>query len=489
MLKVDRTQNFLADVIILFLSILIFYLGMATVGFTYFSTNILQDLVKNWQTQPLIDIKVGLGECPLDYEPIVRDIWPGTVIGCDCSNTLFGSLKSGKCKSKGDTWCSNVSPIPPLELNLWEGTLICGKRHRENYLYFLRQKIFGGCPIGMKLCGKLDNKNKDYCVKNDEPCLINSILIEKTNANSLNSVQLGYGKFLTYSTSLKDPSIPIQVQLKSSEGQVCIDPNQINSHGKPYLLMNTNTYGYFCTNSLDQSFFDDRFKLIDQSTLGEFYDDNKLTPILHLLPQFQFNNTQQLDLYSRGYLGWSESCLNDPDLSPENLIYSAEKLPKLLTLQRIVYLFSIIYLPFMIILFFTKICCVFYEKDNREASVNLQRCEAVNFIFILLGVVACIVTFSNGNSLGNFFVALKESNCGDHYTNEALFSLGDNLLANISKNKTSMILYMLTLLVIMANMAIMQFKAPEVDLISEDTQKYIEMEAIEKIDEKKEKST
>jgi hypothetical protein len=490
MLKVDRNQNLIADGIILFLAVLIFYYGITTVGFTYFSTNVLYDLVKNWKTRPLIDIKLGNGICPLSYEPILKDVWPGTVIGCDCSGTLFGSLKTGKCKSKGDAWCSNVSPIPPLELNLWEGTLICGKRHPKNYLYFLKQKIFGGCPLGMKLCGKLDNKNKDYCVNNDEQCLINKILIQNTSTNSALSLQLGYGKFLTFSTSTNDPSIPVQIQLKSSEGQVCLDPNQINSHGKPYLLMNSNTYSYFCTNSLDQSFYDDRYKQIDQSTVGEFYDDNKLSQILHLLPQYQFTNTEQLNLYSRGYLGWSESCLNDPELSPENLILSSEKLPKLLTLQTVVYYFSIIYLPFMIILFLTKLCTVFYENDNRTASSNLQRCEAVNFIFLLLGAVACIVTFSNGNSLGNFFVALKQSNCGDHYTDEALFSLGDNLHSNISKNKTSMIFYMLTLLVIICNMAIMQFKASDIDLISEDANNYVEMDAnIVKIEEeKKEKS-
>jgi hypothetical protein len=268
------------------MALLIFYCGITSLGFTSFTTNILEDLINNWKQKPIVDIIEGKGICPILYEPLLKDVWPGTNKGCDCSADFFPFVYNRRCR-KDDYFCRNMSPIKPIELNIWDGVLLCAKRHTYNYLDLLKQDDRMGCPIGMKKCGKLDNTGKGYCVQENENCFVNKIVIN--NINEVGSIQLGYSKYFSFTTSDKS-SDSLIINSKISQGKVCLDPHEVNTNDKPYKLINEDEQQYYCTNNINSNYYDDRYKRVDSSPLHDYYNFNRLTPILSGLPLYPFPN-------------------------------------------------------------------------------------------------------------------------------------------------------------------------------------------------------
>jgi hypothetical protein len=121
-----------------------------------------------------------------------------------------------------------------------------------------------------------------------------------------------------------------------------------------------------------------------------------------------------------------------------------------------------------------------YEKNDAKAEEILKISDAINFVFVLLAVVICIITYSHGSNLSKFFNEIKGSYCGDDITNSALYLLGEQLESNIRKNWWSMFLYILTIIIIPLNLIIMHFRSNSDQLqtpTNEDN--YIELKDVE----------
>jgi hypothetical protein len=473
-MKVNRTQNLIADITIFVFALAIFYCGITTMSFSYFGEHILTDLVKNWNTHPVIDIVDSKGGCPTGYEPLLNDIWPGTVTGCYCPYILIGQhLSKGKCSSsQKKSSCGNVNPVGEIPLNNWDGVLLCAKRHPESYLYFARLGNNKGCEAGMKSCGRLDNLGKDYCVNPDENCFVNNISFSENS----NGIQLGYGKFFSFSFSTTDTNNSpddLIIDLRTSTGAMCIDPTEKNIDYKPYLLMDTTKVSYFCINKIDDKYFDDRYKLVDANNMNNYYNDNRLNIVMSVLPEYLPPPTNTMvSLYTRGYLGWKNSCLEHELLSPENVIASSEKIQRLNFYQYLLYLSAILYLIIMMVLLVIKLIFVTFNNNDSEAETALKIVDVVNFISIFFGLVVAIFAYSCGSNLINFFNALEVSDCGDYITNSSLAMLGNELGANVAKNKTSLWLYLITIVIIPLNIIIMLFTSKD-DNVNPDMMKYI----------------
>ncbi len=472
MFKVNRSQNLITDCLLLIMSAIIFYTGVTSVGFIYFSTNILEDMIRTWQLQPIEDIKEGKVTCPSTYEPLLLDYWPGTVSGCDCTWDLIPTIHRRRCNKDDSILCSTVTSRPQVSMNLWNGVLLCVKRHSENYLYFLSQRVTNtDCPNGMKFCGKLDGTNKNYCVKWDGSCFVNDISISSTLVQ--NSIALGYGKYLTFSRSDTNPNKKLVSEFTTSQGEVCLDPLQKNRKEKVYKLISNEKYSYFCTHSMNNEFYDNRFELIDTCPLADYYTYNGLDPVFKTLPMYPTpSNLQSISLNARGFVQWKENCLYDEQLSPENVILTYDKLKHIVDGQYYIYIFSIIYLPVVILLIIVKLIFVIFQEDDEVGSTALKLTDGVNFLFVFLGMLFSISTYWTGSYLVNFFLALQESNCGDDITNLAMYNLGEKLHSNIYKNRISMILYILTFIIIPLNIIIMHFRSPKLDFVEQDPSNY-----------------
>ena len=58
----------------------------------------ITDFKDNWFTLPIVDIRTAPSNCPPDYENLIKREWPGTVTGCDCteSNYYYEKLSEGE---------------------------------------------------------------------------------------------------------------------------------------------------------------------------------------------------------------------------------------------------------------------------------------------------------------------------------------------------------------------------------------------------------
>jgi hypothetical protein len=454
------------------MSAIILYTGVTSVGFIYFSTNILEDMIRNWQVHPIEDIREGKITCPAAYEPLVLDYWPGTVTGCDCTWDIIPTIYRRKCDKDDSIFCSTITSRPEISMNLWNGVLLCVKRYPENYLFFLSQRVTNtDCPNGMKFCGRLDGTNKNYCVNWDRSCFINDISISSTI--DINSIALGYGKYLTFSKSQTNPNKQIISEFTTSQGDVCLDPKQKNRKEKVYKLTNYDKYTYYCTHSLNNEFYDKRYELIDTCPLADYYSYNGLEPVFKTLPLYPMpSNIDNISLHARGFVQWKENCRYDEHLSPENVVLTYEKLKQVVDGQYFIYIFSIIYLPVVILLIFVKLIFVTFKDDDEVAATALKVTDGINFLFVFMGMLFSISTYWTGSYLVNFFLALKDSNCGDEITNIAMYNLGEKLHSNIYKNQISMILYVLTFIIIPLNIIIMHLRSPKSDFVEQDPNNY-----------------
>jgi hypothetical protein len=487
-MKVDRLQNTIADIIILIMAIIILLCGYNTISFSYFGTNILSDLVANWKKRPITDIKIGQGSCPPSYEPLYEDIWLGTVEGCFCND---GTIEKGKCSSKKSSRCKTIPPIEQVTLHNWDGVLLCAKRYDKDYLFFSKFNSRIGCGLDDKICSRLDNLGKSYCVGPSEECFVNDIVIESIELNpndiySINSnyvesnknkVGLGLGKILKFSRDDYSGNDVI-VDIKSSIGSVCIDPLEKNINYQPYELIDTSTYKYHCTNKIYDTLYDERYKMIDQMDINDYYNLNMMTPLLNSLPAYNKPDPRtKIELYRRGYLGWRESCVKDEYVSPTNINDSLNKLRTLNFYQFSIYVTSMLYFVLMAGLFIYKLNNVLLNNDDSSAETIILNSDAINFVGILIGLLFAILAYTTGSGLVSFFVALRDSDCGDHITNKILFSFGDELNNNISKNFTSLILYIVTMILIPLNLILMNYRNPSEANVEMDNYMLLPVEA------------
>lgn len=308
--------TFIGFVICIIMSIAIFIYGI----FIYYQVSeydhSVEELVSNWKSYPIVDIKTFPNECPAGYETLIRGGWPGTVEGCICTSTwnpLLSNFTKGSCSSIDiKNGCSKVLPQSYIGCSKFYSNNVCGLRQGLNFVDTKRPSGSGlnsTCPTGFRLCGKGDS-NTNYCVKADGKWPITDVYIGNGNG----TIKLGYsvaplsdGRYIGFTDSFS--ALPV-VDFKITEGKVCVDQEQqMKSEGREiYKLMNE-TYGE-CTTKVSGNSTDPEYIMIDNIKENRLFNDNNVTKVIQSLPNYNQNDSAKYDwnLFYTRYYPWNIDC-------------------------------------------------------------------------------------------------------------------------------------------------------------------------------------
>lgn len=193
--------------------------------------------------------------CPSGYTPLMEDIWPGTVDGCNCKVITNSSvpvqyanqINRMTCTSLMlKTGCKNVPQISQKELFYWQGVFLCGKTGQKNYQYYYKNvgdKNLNStsCPVGFKQCGVLDSIGNLLCEEGSQDCPVNKLLIKyvwEDEPKDYNYTKLRVDNNKSVYSTNQAIGEKVLTEVKLSEGSVCIHPGEINHQFnlKQYIL-------------------------------------------------------------------------------------------------------------------------------------------------------------------------------------------------------------------------------------------------------------
>ena len=130
-----------------------------------------------WKQYPIQNISLTKKE---GYEELVFFYLKGLKKGCDCYNTSqYGGFYEGKkCNYyQKNAGCIEITDDGGKGSKIYN-SIFYVSYYKENYLSLLSRNDFinGYCKYGYKRCGVLDNKNNQFCIKDEEEeCPINYI--------------------------------------------------------------------------------------------------------------------------------------------------------------------------------------------------------------------------------------------------------------------------------------------------------------------------
>jgi hypothetical protein len=440
---INRGIVIISDIVIGCLSIAV--LVISIIGYTslHFSNRAISDIIHNWDKLPILDIIDSKNGCTNDYITLVLDQWAGTVSGCNCVGRWSYRIpieNRNKLNKNTCSWnmtlagCTDVASLPPKDINKWRGTTFCVKKATKAFKDYINDSVPANkdCKNGMKQCGVLDTVNNKICISDQEQCPINQIYIninkDSPTDHVYKKIPLLNGFNLYFTNEAIDK--PIHVDLKLSEGQACLDPEQRNTQFNQYIL-DREYSNYDCTENIKGINLDNRYTKIDSYLKRDLYIDNGVYSYLFQLPYYPYGALEALvDFYNRPFIGWKNSCLNDEKFSPEGVNKVAKDLDDLDTKKLVVMIFAIIIMTYLIVKVVFK-----HIYFNNVALVNLLEGIFVilSFVIFIIAILCYKVASEYSNEWDNF-------NCGDDLTNLVFEDLGKKYYSN--KNYDMSILIM-----------------------------------------------
>ena len=133
-----------------------------------------------WKKKPIWKMKVlnvEETEEPKDMEKYSLGVWPGTVQGCNCSQSYNQRYLTGECSNFNlVSKCVNVKEQDPKNIYNYIFKYFV-TYYDSDYLSLFsrveRNKNESKCKNGYKKCGSLDNMRNPFCVKEEEDCVMN----------------------------------------------------------------------------------------------------------------------------------------------------------------------------------------------------------------------------------------------------------------------------------------------------------------------------
>ncbi|CAD8057766.1 unnamed protein product [Paramecium primaurelia] len=264
-----------------------------------------------------------------EYSSLYEYYWPGTMIGCDCSEGFnFDLLQDQNIRNIDDFFkqsfmlgrvcsqemttrnCNTVDEQQPKVFNSWnDGSygrpfVLCARRNTGISI----QTNQSYCESENKtICGTGDNK---FCVPSDMSCPISDIgfttnpnfqNLRKLNDTKIGNIyDLGKGFYFYY---LKNTSNLPLVEFRVTESdKVCrrnknqnISPNRID-----YPLMTDRRKQ--CENT------DPLFKLIHSIDEEQYYLSNNVIYLQDKLPYFNIDTKYNWTMHSKTYIPWAPQC-------------------------------------------------------------------------------------------------------------------------------------------------------------------------------------
>lgn len=379
-----------------------------------FSVNYLSSIESSMQSQPIYNIKESQSECEANQQKLSFGLWPGTVGGCSCikkdgTGTLERNLCSESDSKKG---CTNVTAIEAIKYTNWKGKQFCYDNNKGNVSYsiLLKSSVNANetCPEGQKQCGLLDTLNHKLCVKNEESCPINYMIVNENETFTIEnttykftSIKLNDNKYLHYTNEAVDSYII--TQLSVSDGDICIDPSELNLKYETYLLNYYENYG--CSYKYDNTTYNENYKQVDKVNKYTLMNDNGIfakigTTDFYKPEELKANETY---LYQSPYMGIKKECINKLDITKDIIAKYKETIEKVLSKG------STIFYMIMIAFVIAGINHLIIIKINDFEKINMMIIK--NLIFVIYSFIIFIIEATAYSTLNN--ISIWNGDCTD----------------------------------------------------------------------------
>ena len=390
----------------------------------------IQNIGENWNKGPITSIVPRDYQCQPEEEKIIRDEWPGTTWGCDCSGkVLWGaSIRRGKCDRGEDSneyWCDDIRPIEPIPYTIWSGRVWCGQRLPYSYLDFKVARSAEQCPSLTKACGIIDTKKNVLCLDESLECPINKLrILQKRDAIPTDfnyKVELlDSEKRLIYTN--QNMAGEIIHEFKISQETPCIDTGYENMTIKPHILSEIHNR-YECPVIEDTGLtIDTRTEFIDSESYNKLLSQNGIEALLYRLPEYIApSDSVTTSLWSKDYYGISSDCRNEIKENSkkflEDLIKFEDRVQSIKTWVTATLITSAIgFVVFVVFLFLT----LFKGNENAGKPGFIQL-----GLFLLFGILLIIfsaLAISKSNNLPEEYKILEKNECSDAITEKIVSS-------------------------------------------------------------------
>ena len=426
--------------------IIIFICSIIYLTSTTFSTSFLREMNENFKGIPIYSLNSNCNN------PLVLGYWAGTRAGCDCrgiydryishpNKFTIGACGYNETRAK----CINYDSRDSINFIKYEGFSFCineGKNVFE-YKYYTENSVSKNeeCANGFKSCGYLDTLDQKLCIKNDEECPINDLIINnaKEGPKDYITIPLNNNKYLHYTN--KNNQSHIITKLKLSEyNQPCIYPGEF-SWKYHYLLEKSSG---ICKTSIESKVYDIRYIEIDSINKYDLYYENGVFNSIQHLPNYdtQILRNDIIYLYKRTFLGFEQKCMKKNKFSFEYFDNLKEKQSnaKYFIQLNLIILGIILFIIIVLLAIAAKagnaqvleiLCCIgiiFISIFTREDNVSLA-------VFMVFTIIHIVLFIFNLKSLINLFSIDIKFNCGDSLTNALIRELtkiiGKNITINI----------------------------------------------------------
>ena len=187
------------------LQIIIFIYSNTYLASKKFSTSFFREMNENFKGIPIYSLNSNCNN------PLVLGYWAGTSAGCDCRGKNYkdirnpnGLIQHACNEDETRAKCVDYDSRDSINFIKYEGFSFCineGKNVFE-YKYYTENSVSKDeeCANGFKSCGYLDTLDQKLCIKNDEECPINDLIINnaKEGPKDYITIPLNNNKYLHY---------------------------------------------------------------------------------------------------------------------------------------------------------------------------------------------------------------------------------------------------------------------------------------------------
>lgn len=432
------------------------------------------DEYKSGMIEDLIVLGSEESSCPDDYQSLVHDFnWPGNEKGCGCKNDESEkSYQFYRNYCPIMKVCHSVEETSEINFTKWRGRLICYKRAEREYKKLLLIE-FDNIEICKNqthhICGAVDGKNNVLCLSKNETCPIteirfvkkeeifkvldsqandnSTVVLNNTISNSKNLEREVLPQYNKTTSRLQKINDDIYLYTSKEDLEIGYTNNNLNSDP----ALNSKVFSFFridlttpCLNAMrspsSENFFplmknkfdlmcdrnengtemiDDSFISIDSYKFEDYYKDNNYYHSLRkLIDPFKIEIPKYLiNIYARGYLGWSLKCRS---YNPESLNSFLEISKELNGMLLSVIIHSFISLALIIVI---GVFACFLSKYFELLF------KAVNLGFIILNLIYPLQVISNSNWVINNLTDENGALCGDNKLNLLLVEISSACLS------------------------------------------------------------
>ena len=394
--------------------------------------------------------------CDSNYQKIPIGEWPGIETGCNCMSINSEHIKKkhrnnffrGKCSEKEiEEGCKEITEKKSTNYYFYKGRILCKQKLNYNYLTYLKFSTVGNCQKGYKQCGILDTLNRKMCIKEEDKCPINKVIINNnpTSPDDFNYrvIDLNDGFYLHYTN--EDVENYIITGFNISEGKICANPFYHNLNNSKQFFLEKNYNFSDCNKKYNDDYYDElSYFELDTITRETFLEDNNLLSYINSLPSYPTENLQSiLTLYSKTFTGFHENCIVNNKLSSDIWPNILDNTKDSKTYIIIVLIFTIIAIILSIIriLILQSVCFkkhpLQYKDEPRKCG--LYRKYGIVYMktnFIFLSFILSFVFFAFIFSI----ISLKflcdihnvKVNCGDKIYEDLIREIKNKIIKNLS---------------------------------------------------------